>query len=235
MFPQEAFDTVQHMVQMVFFTRQIDKFPSEDSSIWSYDAAYRVTIKAKVNSTDAPAGCRRIRQLDLFLKSEPEVIYPVTFFQHGSIGRNMGPILFKVFDVGGKNIHSDPYPVPVHKQFEHDLVLVAGLQKHIAFSAGFPVGIVGTVAAHAADCLIDGNSPQIAGEFIKFSVKNILGKPVPGRVGEFFNNLHFVFGVFCLGYNIPFQVDNVGEKGKRHTVQLDSGLKNLLAPTISTP
>lgn len=40
----------QLRIQPVFFTREVDELPCEDSSVWTHNAAHSVGVNAKVNS-----------------------------------------------------------------------------------------------------------------------------------------------------------------------------------------
>ena len=68
--PLLTLDTVKHMIQMVFFTRKIDKFSCKDSSIGSHDAAHSVSIEAKVYSADTPILNFSIGEFYLFLEGK---------------------------------------------------------------------------------------------------------------------------------------------------------------------
>ena len=46
-------DSVQYMIQMVFFSSEVDKLTLEDSSIRSHDAAHSIRVDTKVHRTDA--------------------------------------------------------------------------------------------------------------------------------------------------------------------------------------
>ena len=52
MFPLVSLDSVEYMVQMVFFTGEIDKFPCQDSSIRCHDTANCIRVKSKVNGAN---------------------------------------------------------------------------------------------------------------------------------------------------------------------------------------
>jgi hypothetical protein len=81
MFPLFFPDSVQHMVQAVFFSREADKLPCGDSSIRCHDAAYRIGIDPQVYRTDLPVPCRFLRQAHLLLKRKLKEVFPVPFYQ----------------------------------------------------------------------------------------------------------------------------------------------------------
>ena len=70
MFSLLTLNTVEHMIQMVFFTCKIDKFSCNDSSISSHDATHRVSIETKVYSADTPILNFSIGEFYLFLEGE---------------------------------------------------------------------------------------------------------------------------------------------------------------------
>ena len=54
-------NSVQYMIQMVFFSSEVDKLSLEDSSICSHDAAHSIRVNAKVYRTDTLILYRGVR------------------------------------------------------------------------------------------------------------------------------------------------------------------------------
>ncbi len=83
MLPLESLDAVQHSVQMVFFTGEVDKFPRQDSSIGTHDAAHRIGVESKVYCTNASFGGRGIGEQDLLLESKAQIVFAIVLLQRG--------------------------------------------------------------------------------------------------------------------------------------------------------
>ena len=50
MFSLKTADSAKYMIQMVFITGEIDKFPSQDSAICTHNAADRIRIDSQINA-----------------------------------------------------------------------------------------------------------------------------------------------------------------------------------------
>ena len=105
-------------IQPVFFTREVDELPGEDSSVGTHDAAHGICIDAEVNSKDGLLLNRLLLKEDYLFIGEAEGIAMIPFHQSGSGSIGTGPVLADEIGILLSQMYRDPDPVVLPKELE---------------------------------------------------------------------------------------------------------------------
>ena len=245
MLPLESLDAVQHSVQMVFFTGEVDKFPRQDSSIGTHDAAHRIGVESKVYCTNASFGGRGIGEQDLLLESKAQIVFAIVLLQRGRRRLGVAPSLLDVLHIRGAEPHLHPHPVAAAEQLQvsairgvpgaiHFLIVEHGhgvsLQRKVGFSALLPglspISVVGMIAAHCTKCRLNCSPAQITGHFEKPNVEIVLCSIILRAMHQFLRKVEPFLCALDSRKRSPLALIHFQKEGECGVVDIHSLLKS---------
>ena len=170
------------MPDLVFFTRKLDEFPCEDSTIRLHDHTRGSRVHTQVDGTDASLVLGGLGEVDILCESESKFPSCASSHEGWCLSGHFLEVGLDVADVAVIGLVLSPYPVfsgvdldeygravhgfPLEHVFDVQarvLVLVhVGESWRFAVLAGCdPVLVAGLVGGDYADCFGDGCSPVV--------------------------------------------------------------------------